>query len=105
MELIRYRSDEAEEWAALYVDGKLDYVGDQYNVDERIATLAGVVDRRGDFLLGGNSRDDAAQTVDKITEYESAKEDRLRQAEALKEQARALIAEAEALEKLAQETK
>lgn len=97
MELIVYRSEEVEEWSALYVDGKLDRVGDSYLIDERIQQLTGVISREGNFLLGGNHRDDVAQTVEEITAYENAREAENNEAARLEAQAAELIAQAERL--------
>lgn len=97
MELIVYRSEEVEEWSALYVDGKLDRVGDSYLIDERIQQLTGVISREGNFLLGGNTSSDAAQTVEEITAYENAREAEINGAARLEAQAAELIAQAERL--------
>ncbi len=53
---VRYTS--SSEWSALYVDGKLDRIGDHYLIEERIAELLGVEMREdaecNDFLRGGD---------------------------------------------------
>lgn len=91
MEIVRYN---AEEWSALYVDGKLDRVGDAYLVDERVGEILGVQvisgDEGEDFLRGGNTREDVAQTLTDISDWKSAQE-----AEASKAE---LLAQADALQ-------
>ena len=58
------------EWSALYRNGKLERVGDHYWVEERAFFLAGVpVIQSDDFLMGGDGRDDVAQTVDDLRRY------------------------------------
>ena len=98
MKLTRYTSEEVEEWAALYVDGKLDTVGDSYLIDDRIIELTGVDDREGNFLLGGNTRDDCAQTIDQIEVYEAERDIQIAKAARLREEAEKLIEEAKRLE-------
>lgn len=94
MKLVKFRSEEVEEWSALYVDGKLDTVGDNYRIDDRIIELTGVEEREGNFLLGGKSYDDAAQTIEEIDQYEAGRSTREDEAAALEEQARQLLAKA-----------
>lgn len=67
MKLVRY-SDHGE-WAALYVDGKLERVGDAYLIDERIAQLANVEDREGDFTRGTNDYDGVPKTLEELEEF------------------------------------
>jgi hypothetical protein len=86
------------EWSALYVNGVLETVGDHYLADERIRKIFGVaVVDSDDFLRGGNGRTDVARTVQDIAAYAMARDDRLRRAAELREQAVALEAEAAAL--------
>ena len=92
---VRYQG---EEWAALYIDGKLDTVGDSYLSDERIAQILGVEEHSDDaFLRGGNSRSDVAQTLDELHAYVNEREDKLARAAELRAQAAALEAEAATL--------
>jgi polysaccharide deacetylase 2 family uncharacterized protein YibQ len=96
MQLTHYSG--SSEWSALYVDGKLDRVGDHYTVDERISDLTGVtVVSSDDFLRGGNSREDVAQTLEDIETYAKSADATAAEAKAegLREQARALLAEAD----------
>ena len=90
---VRYQS---EEWSALYIDGKLDTVGDSYHSDERIAQLLGVEEHGDDdaFMRGGNSYADVAQTLDELDSYVNSRTQLLAQAEALRAQATALEAQA-----------
>lgn len=60
------------EWAALYVDGRLEEVGDRYRSDDRIAEFLGVDEiDSDDFMLGGNDYDDVAKTLDDIKAYQA----------------------------------
>ncbi len=95
--LTKVISEEVEEWSALYVDGKLDRVGDSYLIDERIIQLTGVEEIEGNFLLGGNSYDDAAKTLDEIAAYEAKKVEAADEAAVLEAQAAELIAKAKEL--------
>lgn len=61
MKLVRYSNE--IEWTALYVDGKLDIVGDAYLIDDRIAELAKVEEREGDFLCGTDRREGVPKTL------------------------------------------
>ena len=91
---VRYSG--SSDWSALYVDGKLDKVGDHYYVDERIAELLGVetVDS-DDFMMGGNYREDAAQTLEELEAYTRAREGKLETAEELRAKAAELLRQAE----------
>lgn len=60
----------SEDWAALYVEGKLVEIGDRYVVQETLLDLLGVESfSSDDFLRGGDSREDAAQTLEEIDTY------------------------------------
>jgi hypothetical protein len=88
----------AEEWAALYVDGKLDRQGDTYWVEERAFELAGVTTVRDDaFLRGGSSRDETAKTLQEVGEYRRARLERRERAAQLREEAARLEREAQEL--------
>ena len=68
MDLVRYTG--SDDWSALYVDGKLDRIGDHYLIDERISELTGVTDYSSDdFLQGGDDRDSAAQTLEELNAW------------------------------------
>jgi hypothetical protein len=100
MNLTRYTG--SNEWSALYVDGKLDIVGDHYLIDDRIMVLTGVEEIPSeDFMRGGNSRQDVAPTLDALATYqiENGAKEQEAQAQALRDQAAALIAQADALTK------
>lgn len=97
MELIRYQG--SDDWSALYIDGKLDRVGDHYLVDERISEIAGVMNvYSDDFLRGGDSRDDVAETTEQINEYGALRAERENRASELRVQAQRLLEEAQRLE-------
>lgn len=95
MQLVRYEG--TGEWSALYVDGKLDKVGDHYLIEERISELAGVTCiQSDDFLRGGDTREDVAPTLEALEQHSS----QLSDAEESKERRIAeLKAELEALER------
>ena len=64
---VRYNADE---WSALYRDGKLVVIGDSYHSDYYLANYLKVEDiDSDDFLLGGSTRDQAAKTLQEIEEY------------------------------------
>lgn len=92
------------DWAALYINGKLDRVGDSYLADERIQELYGVrvigYDEGGrDIMLTGCKREDVPTTLDEaMTKIANRDAERLRAQDRRAEAAR-LIAEAEGLEK------
>ena len=97
MKIVRYSG--SDDWSALYIDGKLDRVGDHYMIDERISEIVGVETiYSDDFLRGGDSRDDVAETTEQITEYGDLKAERENRASELRMQARRLLEEAERLE-------
>lgn len=88
----------AEEWAALYVDGKLDRVGDTYNTEERAFELAGVTTvQDAAFMRGQNYRDGVAQTLEEVREYAADRDRRLAEAADLERQAADLNARAKEL--------
>lgn len=97
MKLVKYTSEEVEEWAALYVDGELDKVGDAYLIDDRILELANVEVREGNFLLGGKSSSDVAKTSAEIEIWESEREVSEARKAALLAEANELEAQAAAL--------
>lgn len=97
MKLTVFTSEEVEEWSALYVDGKLERVGDTYLIHERVYELAGVEELDGNFLLGGKSYSDAANTIEEIKTYESAKAEKLARAAELRAEADKLTEEAKQL--------
>lgn len=87
-------------WAALYVDGKLDKVGDSSGVEERVMELAEVVvEHDNAFLRGGDGRASVASTVDAITEYREARDEQRQKVAELREQARDLANRANEIER------
>lgn len=87
-----------EEWSALYVDGRLEEVGDTYVVEERAFELLGVKEVQDDaFMRGQKSREGVAPTIDEVEAYRAEREASKARAAELREQAAALLAEAEQL--------
>lgn len=98
MELVKYSG--SQEWSALYVDGKLDTVGDHYLISERLEDLLGVEVVESDaFMQGGHDRIDVAPTLELARQYEKAQELRHQRAESLREQAQALLAQADEIDR------
>lgn len=95
---IHYDSEDtggSGEWAALYVDGKLDTVGDSYNTEERAFKLAGVrAVHDSAFMRGQNQRSGVAPTLDAVKAYVEERDARLTRAANLRRQAAELEAEA-----------
>jgi hypothetical protein len=88
-----------DEWAALYVDGKLDRVGDARNTEERAFELLGVTIVQDDaFMRGQTSRDGVARTLADVDAYADTRDAALREAARKIEQAKALLAEANRLD-------
>lgn len=86
-----------EGWSALYVDGRLDRIGDSHNVTERIEELLGVVFQESDVMDAIQQRSDAPGTLAELREQEARQRELRDTAEALRQQAADLIAEADAL--------
>lgn len=88
------------DWAALYVDGKLEKVGDAVNVDEYALHYAGVTTVQDNaFLRGGNGRQSVAPTLAEVKTYAAKQEEKRLTAETLRKQAQELLDQAEELEK------
>lgn len=88
----------ADDWAALYKDGKLDRVGDSYLAEERVLELLGVTVVHDDaFMRGQSHRDGVAQTLDEVAEYERERDERKKLADEKFAEAERLYAEARAL--------
>lgn len=88
----------ADNWAALYVDGNLDRVGDAYLTEERAFELLGVKIVKDDaFMRGQEQASGAAQTLAEAVAYSDQQVARLRRAAELRAQADRLLAEAAAL--------
>ena len=92
---------ESDDWAALYVDGVLDRVGDAYLADERIREIFGVetVHSSAYFIGEGKTRADVAKTLPEVQAEELRRAENRRRAAALREEAAALEFEAAALDK------
>lgn len=90
---------EAEEWSAVYLDGRLIRVGDSYLADEWVREHFGVVTVQDDaYLRGQTSAAGVAQTLDEVREYATQRSQRKANAETLRFQASELLAQAEKLE-------
>jgi guanyl-specific ribonuclease Sa len=88
------------EWSALYVDGKLERVGDHYLIDERLQELVGVsVVSSDDFMRGQDEAAFVAPTVADVETYKAAREREQQRADALRQQALDLQAEAAEIER------
>lgn len=105
---IHYDSEDtggSGEWAALYVDGKLDQVGDAYLAEERAFELAGVtIVHDSAFLRGGDGMDrgdgkTVAATLDEVAAYRQQRDANLAEARRLQEQAAQLQAQANMLQR------
>lgn len=97
MDMVRFSG--FGEWSALYVDGRLDCVGDHYVVDERISELLGVVTEYADaFMQGGNTYDDVAPTLEEAYAYMQKQIRRSDEAETLRTQAEELLRAAREME-------
>jgi len=90
---------EAEEWSAVYLDGKLVQVGDSYLADEWLRTRFGVKTVQDEaFMRGQTSREGVAKTLDEVTDYARSRQERLDRAVALRAEAQRLEDEARAIE-------
>lgn len=88
-----------DEWAALYVDGKLDRVGDAYLAEERAFEILGVKIVQDDaFMRGQSQASGVAQTLDEVWKYASERAAAVARAAHLREQAAELIARAAELD-------
>lgn len=88
-----------EEWAGLYVDGKLDRVGDAYLAEQRAFELLGVTLVHDDAFMRGHKDEDAvARTLDDVAAYRDRRDADRVTAARLRREAEQLVAEAAALE-------
>lgn len=96
-----------EEWAALFVDGKLDTLGDSYLAEEKALCLLGVKTVGGpdglDVLRGGDGRSvdgspSPAITLDEVAAYRAERVRRQSLAAEKRAEAEALLAQAAELE-------
>jgi hypothetical protein len=89
----------ADEWAALYVDGQLERVGDAYLAEERAFEVLGVAIIRNDaFMRGQDQRDGVAKTLDDVDAYRTRRDADRAEAARLRYEAARLTAEAALLE-------
>lgn len=89
-----------EDWSALYVDGKLDTVGDSYLIDERISEIAGVEEKISEgFFKGGYDYQHVLETADEVFEHirEQEHDAEVKRAAKIEAQARALEEQAKKL--------
>jgi hypothetical protein len=94
------------DWAALYVDGRLETIGDSYVAEGRALALLGVKrvysDGPGgdgdDCLRGGNGREGAAQTLGELEVFRAERVERQRAAALKRAQAEELRREADQLD-------
>lgn len=85
----------AEEWAALYLDGKLVTVGDSYVAEEKAFTLLGVRTTQDPaFMRGQSQRAGVAQTLLQVAQYAADRDARIQAAAEKRAQAAALMTEA-----------
>jgi hypothetical protein len=87
------------EWSALYVDGRLDKVGDHYLIDERVYEIAGVTVVVDDaFMRGQKYETHVAQTIADVDAYIEARDANVRLADEKRIAAQTLLAEARRLD-------
>lgn len=95
---------EADGWSAVFVNGTRVQVGDSYLADEKIREIFSVTTiQSADFLMGGNGTGrngtpPPAQTLAEVEAYTAQRLDRQERATTLRDQAAALLSEANALE-------
>lgn len=86
---------EAEEWAAVYLDGQLQTVGDAYLADEWVREHFGVITVQDDaFMRGQDQRSGVAKTLEEVRAYQDARDTRRARAAELREEAARLLREA-----------
>lgn len=98
--------DPGGEWSALYVDGRLEKIGDHYVVNEFAFELAKVQVIQDDaFLRGGDGVErngdkstGPARTLEEIEAYRHMRDDELRKAASARAEAELLLAAAAAVE-------
>lgn len=93
------------EWDALYIDGKLDLLGDRHYTRERFMEILGVELRDTDaYFLGRDPKyDNAAKTLAEVEAYEGRPGSELARADQLRAQANELLAQADELDKTARD--
>ncbi len=95
-----YEIHHAEEWSAVYMDGKLvSGPGDSYLQHEWLLEHFGVEQVQDDaFMRGQNRAEGAAQTIDEVEAYRLDRDAALMKADRLRREAAALVAKAADLE-------
>lgn len=89
----------ADDWAALYVDGELDRVGDAYLAEERAFEILGVTQVPDDaFMRGQKQSDGVARTLADVQAYREQRDAAQAAAARLREQAAQLLAAATQLD-------
>jgi hypothetical protein len=84
-----------EEWAALYVDGKLERVGDSYLAEERAFEILGVKIVQDDaFMRGQTASAGVAQTLDEVEAFRRERDEKRAKAAQLRAEAERLLREA-----------
>jgi hypothetical protein len=93
--------DTENDRAALYVNGKLERVGDTYLAHERAFEILGVrTEQDAAFYLGGpGTREPVAQTVDEIREFQTERDRSLAHAAGLRETAAHMVEQAAEIER------
>jgi hypothetical protein len=87
------------EWAALYVDGNLNTVGDSYLAEEWALELCGVtIVQDPAFMRGQTAASGVAQTLADVAAYARDREARQADADRLRAEAARLLAEANTLD-------
>ena len=89
----------AGDWAALYIDNKLEIVGDTADTEERALRMLGVEFVWDDsFMQGQSTREGVAKTLDEVKIYKDMRDFRKRQAQVLREKASELLSRAKEME-------
>lgn len=88
-----------DDWAALYVDGSLDYVGDSYLVVERVFERLGVEQRSSEVMEAVRTRDEVPATLEELEAREAEVCSARVTAAALREEAQRLLDQASSLER------
>lgn len=73
-----------DDWAALYIDGKLHDEGHEHNINERIFKLLGIEEVQDDAFMRGRAGHDTAPTLEDVEAYRSERDAKLRRAEELR---------------------
>jgi hypothetical protein len=83
---------EADDWAAVYLDGNLQRVGDAYLADEWVREHFGVTTVQDDaFMRGQDQRDGVAQTLDEVKAFADDRDSRRARAAELRAEANRLL--------------